>query len=65
MPGYSRREEFNGGLARVIESSWAILLQEMRGEAVVRGLKREDRMVYPMFAVREALVNASATATIV
>ncbi len=58
MPGYSRREEFNGSLARVIESCWAILLQEMRGEAVVRGLKREDRMLYPMFAVREALVNA-------
>lgn len=58
MPGYSRREEFNGALARVIEDCWAILLQEMRGEAVVRGLKREDRMVYPTFAVREALVNA-------
>ncbi len=58
MPGYSRREEFNGALARVIEDCWAILLQEMRGEAVVRGLKREDRMLYPTFAVREALVNA-------
>lgn len=58
MPGYSRREEFNGALARVIENCWAILLQEMRGEAVVRGLKREDRMLYPLFAVREALVNA-------
>ncbi len=58
QPGYSRREEFNGGLARVIESAWAILLTEMRGEAVVRGLKREDRYLYPTFAVREALVNA-------
>lgn len=58
MPGYGRREEFNGALARVIESCWAILLQEMRGEAVVRALKREDRMLYPLFAVREALVNA-------
>ncbi len=58
LAGYSRREEFNGALARVIESCWAILLQEMRGEAVVRGLKREDRMLYPPFAVREALVNA-------
>jgi len=55
---YTRREEFNGALARVIESCWAILLQEMRGEAVVRGLKREDRHTYPLFAVREALVNA-------
>ncbi len=55
---YSRREEFNGALARVIEACWAILLQETRGEAVVRGLKREDRHIYPLFAVREALVNA-------
>ena len=61
LPGqtiYTRREDFNGGLARVIEGCWAILLQEMRGEAVVRGLKREDKHVYPLFAVREALVNA-------
>ena len=34
------------------------MLQEMRGEAVVRGLQREDRYLYPTFAVREALVNA-------
>lgn len=58
LPGYSRREEFNGALARVVENVWAILLTELRGEAVVRGLKREDRHVYPLFAVREALVNA-------
>jgi ATP-dependent DNA helicase RecG len=57
-PGYSRREEFHGALARVIENAWSILLQEMRGEAVVRGLQREDHMLYPPFAVREALVNA-------
>jgi ATP-dependent DNA helicase RecG len=58
LPGYRRREEFNGALARVIEQSWALLLQELRGEAVVRGLKREDRYLFPTFAVREALVNA-------
>ncbi|MCX7671099.1 MAG: DeoR family transcriptional regulator, partial [Anaerolineae bacterium] len=58
LPGYTRREEFTGALARMIENCWAILLQEMRGEAVVRGLKREDRTLYPLFAVREALVNA-------
>jgi ATP-dependent DNA helicase RecG len=34
------------------------LLQEIRGEAVVRGLQREDRLIYPKSAVREALVNA-------
>jgi ATP-dependent DNA helicase RecG len=58
LPGYSRREELHGALARVIESAFKILLQEMRGEAVVRGLQREDRFLYPQFAVREALVNA-------
>jgi ATP-dependent DNA helicase RecG len=58
LAGYGRREEFNGAVARVIESAWSVLLQEMRGEAVVRGLQREDRMLYPTFAVREALVNA-------
>ncbi len=58
QPGYSRREEVNGALARVIENSWSILLQELRGEAIVRGLKREDKHILPLFAVREALVNA-------
>ena len=58
LAGYGRREEFNGAVARVIESAWSVLLQEMRGEAVVRGLQRKDRMLYPPFAVREALVNA-------
>ena len=58
LAGYQRREEFSGGLARIIEEVWAILLQEMRGEGVVRGLQREDRMLFPPFAVREALVNA-------
>lgn len=58
LAGYTRREEFNGALARVIESAWTLLLTELRGEAVVRGLTREDRFIYPRFAVREALVNA-------
>ena len=61
LPGqtiYTRREDFNGGLARVIEGCWAIVLQEMRRRSVVHGLKQEDKLVYPRFAVREALVNA-------
>ncbi len=55
---YTRREDFNGPLARILEQAWKIMLQEMRGEAIVRGLTREDRYLYPTFAVREALVNA-------
>ncbi len=57
-PGYSRRDEISGPLAQVIERTWAILMQEMRVEAVVKGLRREERTEYPQIAVREALVNA-------
>ena len=57
-PGYSRRDEISGPLAQVIERTWTILMQEMRVEAVVKGLRREERTEYPQIAVREALVNA-------
>jgi len=56
--GYGRREEINGPLARVIERTWQIILEEMRVGAIVKGLEREEVMEYPEFAVREALVNA-------
>lgn len=58
LPGYTRRDELTGPLAQVIERTWAILLHEMRVEAVVTGLRREERAEYPQIAVREALVNA-------
>ncbi|MEA3337961.1 MAG: ATP-binding protein [Chloroflexota bacterium] len=58
LPGYHRRDEITGPLAQVIERTWAILLQEMRIEAVVKGLRREERAEYPQIAVREAMVNA-------
>lgn len=58
LPGYSRRDEITGPLAQVIERTWTILLQEMRIEATVTGLRREERAEYPQIAVREALVNA-------
>lgn len=58
LPGYSRRDEVTGPLAQVIERTYNILMQEMRVEAVVKGLKREERTEYPTIAVREALVNA-------
>lgn len=56
--GYGRREEITGPLARVIESSWRVVLEEMRVGAVVTGLERQDVLEYPEYAVREALVNA-------
>jgi ATP-dependent DNA helicase RecG len=58
LPGYGRREEVNGPLARVIEGAWEIVWEEMHVGAVVKGLEREERTEYPPFAVRECLVNA-------
>ncbi|HLF27613.1 MAG TPA: ATP-binding protein [Anaerolineae bacterium] len=58
LPGYGRREEIGGPLARVIESAWEVVWEEMHVGAVVKGLQREEKTEYPPFAVREALVNA-------
>ena len=58
LPGYGRREEIGGPLARVIETAWNVIREEMRVGAVVKGLEREELTEYPLFAVREALVNA-------
>lgn len=58
QPAYGRREEIEGPLPRLIESAWQILTDEMQTRAVLRGLVREERSEYPLFAVREALVNA-------
>lgn len=58
LAGYGRREEIVGPLARVVETTWQVLLEEMYVGAVVKGLEREERSEYPPFAVREALVNA-------
>jgi ATP-dependent DNA helicase RecG len=58
LAGYGRREEIGGPLARVVETTWGVLLEEMHLGAVVKGLEREERTEYPPFAVREALVNA-------
>jgi ATP-dependent DNA helicase RecG len=60
QPGYGRREEIGGPLARIIQRTWEILGEEMRIGAVVTGLEREERTEYPVAAVREALVNAVA-----
>lgn len=58
LPGYGRREEIIGPLARVIEGAWDVIWEEMHVGAVVKGLEREERTEYPPFAVRECLVNA-------
>jgi len=58
--GYGRREEIVGPLARIIQRTWAVIMEEMRTGAVVKGLEREEQTEYPPAAVREALVNAVA-----
>lgn len=58
LAGYGRRLEIEGPLARIIERAWNVTMEEMRVEAVVNGLRREEKPEYPRFAVREALVNA-------
>lgn len=58
LPDYMRRDEVTGPMAIVIEDTWSILLKEMRTEAVIKELHREERKEYPRVAVREALVNA-------
>ncbi|MGQ9492994.1 MAG: ATP-binding protein [Anaerolineae bacterium] len=60
LPGYTRREEINGSLSRIIDQLWNIIWEEMRHESVIYGLKREERPEYPPAAVREAIVNAVA-----
>ncbi|NLE46135.1 MAG: transcriptional regulator [Chloroflexi bacterium] len=60
QPGYGRREEIGGPLARIIQRTWELTGEEMRTGAVVTGLERRERTEYPIAAVREALVNAVA-----
>jgi ATP-dependent DNA helicase RecG len=60
QPGYGRREEIGGPLARIIQRAFELVGEEMRIGAVVTGLERQERAEYPIAAVREALVNAVA-----
>jgi ATP-dependent DNA helicase RecG len=58
LAGYGRRVEIEGPLARIIERTWHLIMEEMKVEAVVDGLRRQEVLAYPRFAVREAIVNA-------
>lgn len=60
QPGYSRREEVDGPMGRVIERLWELIQEEMRHASVINGLRREEQPEYPLPAVREAVVNAVA-----
>jgi len=60
LPGYARREDVAGPLVQCIERGWQVVWQEMRKEARVTSLVREEIPEYPPFAVREAIINAMA-----
>jgi ATP-dependent DNA helicase RecG len=60
LPGYVRREDISGPLVQCIERGWQVAWQEMRKEARVTSLVREEIPEYPPFAVREAIINAMA-----
>jgi len=55
---YARRVEVVGPAPRLIERVWAALLEEIEQQPVVEGLVRRERHLYPLEAVREAVVNA-------
>jgi len=60
LPGYIRREDITGPLVHCIERGWQVVWEEMRKEARVISLIRDEIPEYPPFAVREAIVNAMA-----
>jgi len=55
---YGKREEIGGPLAKVIERTFELILNQMDKSAVVRRLEREEQFEYPPSVVREVLVNA-------
>lgn len=58
LPGYIRREDITGPLVQCIERGWQVVWEEMRKEAQITSLVREEIPEYPPFAIREAIVNA-------
>jgi ATP-dependent DNA helicase RecG len=55
---YSRRVEVEGPAARVVEETWRVLFEEIHADSYTNGLRREQKYIYPVEAVREAVVNA-------
>jgi ATP-dependent DNA helicase RecG len=59
-PILRRRSELRGPIPTLVERADRAIYEEMRREAVVRGLVREEVPEYPPVVVREALLNAVA-----
>ena len=52
------RRQITGTLPELADEAYRLLYEEMRRDAVVRGLVREEVPEYPTIAIREALLNA-------
>lgn len=52
------RRQITGTLSELADETYRLLYEEMRRDAVVRGLVREEVPEYPTIAIREALLNA-------
>lgn len=52
------RRQIIGTLPELADESYRLIYEEMRRDAVVRGLVREEVPEYPTIAIREALLNA-------
>jgi ATP-dependent DNA helicase RecG len=52
------RRQITGTLSDLADKTYRLLYEEMRRDAVVRGLVREEVPEYPTIAIREALLNA-------
>jgi ATP-dependent DNA helicase RecG len=57
-PKLRERTELGGALPELVGQADRLIYEEMRRDAVVRGLVREEVPEFPPVAVREALVNA-------
>lgn len=57
-PKLRDRTELEGPLSELVGEADRRIYEEMRRDAVVRGLVREEVPEFPPVAVREALVNA-------
>lgn len=57
-PTFRDRRELSGTLPALVESADRAIYEEMRRDAVIRGLVREEVPEFPTVAIREALLNA-------
>lgn len=55
---FQDRKEFNGSVIKQVDEAFAYLQLHNAASAEFNGLHRQDTTEYPVFALREALVNA-------